>query len=153
MKRKSTAVWKGTGTEGKGNLTSTSGALKNIPYSFSARFVSEDGKEGTNPEELIAAAHAGCFAMALSFGLTAAGFKPTELKTDATVTVINEPGGWVIQSSHLDVLGDIPNISEAKFIELANEAKKNCPVSKALDAIDITLSAKLKREEIHVSGA
>ena len=88
MKRKSTAVWNGTGTEGKGNLNSTSGALQNTPYSFSARFVSEDGKAGTNPEELIAAAHAGCYAMALSFGLTAAGFPPTELKTDATVTIV-----------------------------------------------------------------
>ena len=89
MKRKSTAVWNGTGAEGKGNLTSTSGALNNTPYSFAARFVSEDGKAGTNPEELIAAAHAGCYAMALSFGLTAAGFPPTELKVEATITVEN----------------------------------------------------------------
>ena len=144
MKRKSTAVWNGTGAEGKGNLTSTSGALNKTPYSFAARFVSEDGKAGTNPEELIAAAHAGCYAMALSFGLTAAGFPPTELKTDAIVTVENQGAGFVITSSHLDLVGDVPGITEAKFIELANDAKKNCPVSKALDAIDITLSAKLK---------
>jgi len=144
MKRKSTAVWNGTGAEGKGVLTSTSGALNNTPYSFAARFVSEDGKAGTNPEELIAAAHAGCYAMALSFGLTTAGFPPTELKAEATVTVENQGGGFVITSSHLELVGDVPGITEAKFIELANDAKKNCPVSKALDAIDITLTATLK---------
>jgi osmotically inducible protein OsmC len=144
MKRKSTAVWNGTGLEGKGNLTSTSGVLKSTPYSFATRFTSEDGKAGTNPEELIAAAHAGCFAMALSFVLTGAGFPPSELNAEATVTVENENGGFVITSSHLELIGDVPGITEEKFIELANDAKKNCPVSKALDAIDITLSAKLK---------
>ena len=144
MKRKSTAVWNGTGAEGKGILTSTSGALKDTPYSFAARFVSEDGKAGTNPEELIAAAHAGCYAMALSFGLTAAGFPPTELKAEATVTVENEGGGFVITSSHLDLVGVVHGITSEKFTELANDAKKNCPVSKALDAIDITLTATLK---------
>jgi osmotically inducible protein OsmC len=144
MKRKSTAVWNGTGAEGKGTLSSPSGVLQKTPYSFTSRFVSEDGKAGTNPEELIAAAHAGCFAMALSFGLTAAGFPPAELKADATVTVVNEGGGFVITSSHLELIGDVPNISEAKFIELANDAKKNCPVSKALGAIEVSLTAKLK---------
>ena len=144
MKRKSTAVWNGTGADGKGNLSSTSGVLKSTPYSFATRFVSEDGKSGTNPEELIAAAHAGCFAMALSFVLSGAGFPPTELKAEATVTVENENGGFVITSSHLELVGDVPGITEEKFIALANDAKKNCPVSKALDAIDITLSAKLK---------
>ena len=144
MKRKSTAVWNGTGLEGKGNLTSTSGVLKSTPYSFATRFTSEDGKAGTNPEELIAAAHAGCYAMALSFVLTGAGFPPTELKTEATITIENEDGGFVIKSSHLELVGDVPGITEEKFIALANDAKKNCPVSKALDAIDITLTAKLK---------
>ena len=144
MKRKSTAVWNGTGAEGKGILNSTSGALNNTPYSFASRFVSEDGKAGTNPEELIAAAHAGCYAMALSFGLTAAGFPPTELKAEATITVENQGGGFVITSSHLELVGDVPGITSEKFIELANDAKKNCPVSKALDAIDITLTATLK---------
>jgi lipoyl-dependent peroxiredoxin len=144
MKRKSTAVWNGTGAEGKGILNSTSGALKDTPYSFAARFVSEDGKAGTNPEELIAAAHAGCYAMALSFGLTAAGFPPTELKAEATVTVENPGSGFVIMSSHLDLVGVVPGITAEKFQELANDAKKNCPVSKALDAIDITLTATLK---------
>lgn len=144
MKRKSTAIWNGTGKEGKGTLTSTSGVLQNTPYSFATRFMSEDGKAGTNPEELIAAAHAGCFSMALSFQLTGAGFPPTELKTEAILSLENENGGFVIKSIHLEVIGDVPQITEAKFIELANDAKKNCPVSKALAAIEITLSAKLK---------
>jgi len=145
MKRKSTALWKGNGTEGKGVLTSTSGVLNNTPYSAFFRFGSEDGKAGTNPEELIAAAHAGCYAMALSFGLTAAGFVPTELKTEATVTVEKVEDHWEIKSSHLDLLGDVPGITEEKFIEIANKAKSTCPVSMALKAIEITLSAKLKK--------
>lgn len=144
MKRKSTAIWNGTGKEGKGMLTSTSGVLQNTPYSFATRFMSEDGKAGTNPEELIAAAHAGCFSMALSFQLSGAGFPPTELKTDAILTLENENGGFVIKSILLEVIGDVPQITEEKFIEIANDAKKNCPVSKALAAIEITLSAKLK---------
>lgn len=144
MKRKSTAIWNGTGKEGKGTLTSTSGVLQNTPYSFATRFMSEDGKAGTNPEELIAAAHAGCFSMALSFQLTGEGFPPTELKTDAILSLENENGGFVIKSIHLEVIGDVPKITEDKFIEIANDAKKNCPVSKALAAIEITLSAKLK---------
>ena len=144
MKRKSTAIWNGTGKEGKGTLTSTSGVLQNTPYSFATRFMSEDGKAGTNPEELIAAAHAGCFSMALSFQLTGAGFPPTELKTEAILSLENENGGFVIKSIHLEVIGDVPKITEDKFIELANDAKKNCPVSKALAAVEITLSAKLK---------
>jgi len=144
MKRKSTAVWNGTGKEGKGTLSSTSGVLQNTPYSFATRFLSEDGKVGTNPEELIAAAHAGCFTMALSFQLSGAGFLPAELKTEAIVTVENENGGFVIKSVHLDLIGDVPHISEEKFVEIANDAKKSCPVSQALAAIEITLSAKLK---------
>jgi len=145
MKRTSSAIWNGTGKEGKGTLTSTSGVLQNTPYSFATRFMSEDGKAGTNPEELIAAAHAGCFSMALSFQLSGAGFTPTELKTDAILTLENENGGFVIKSIHLELMGDVPNITEEKFIEIANDAKKNCPVSKALGAIEITLSAKLKK--------
>ena len=101
MKRKSTAIWNGTGKEGKGTLTSTSGVLQNTPYSFATRFMSEDGKAGTNPEELIAAAHAGCFSMALSFQLTGEGFPPTELKTEAILSLENENGGFVIKSIHL----------------------------------------------------
>lgn len=144
MKRKSTALWKGNGPEGKGSVSSTSGVLNDTPYSFNSRFVSEDGKAGTNPEELIAAAHAACFSMALSFGLSGAGFVPTELKTDATVTVEKVGDHWEIKSCHLDLVGDVPGISEEKFIEIAGAAKATCPVSMALKAITITLTAKLK---------
>jgi len=123
MKRKSTAIWKGTGIEGKGTLTSASGVLKNTPYSFSTRFKNEEGIEGTNPEELIAAAHSGCYAMALTFILNKEGFVANELQVDAAV---------------------VEGISTEKFLELANVAKVNCPVSQALKAIPITLSAKLE---------
>jgi osmotically inducible protein OsmC len=144
MKRKSSALWQGNGLEGKGSLTSTSGVLNNTPYSFNTRFVSEDGRAGTNPEELIAAAHAGCFSMALSFVLSGAGFIPSELHTEATVTVENVVDHFEIKSSHLELVGIVPGITEEKFIELAGIAKANCPVSMALKAIEITLSAKLK---------
>ncbi|NLA25057.1 MAG: OsmC family protein [Bacteroidales bacterium] len=142
--RKSTAVWSGTGKDGKGVLTSTSGVLKDTPYSFAARFVSEDGKLGTNPEELIAAAHSGCFAMALSFQLNGEGFTPDELKAKAAVTIDNIDGGFEITGIHLDLEAKIPGISEEKFQELALVAKENCPVSKALSAVKITMDAKLK---------
>ena len=144
MLRKSTAVWNGTGKEGSGALSSTSGVLKDTPYSFEARFVSEDGKAGTNPEELIAAAHAGCFTMALSFQLTAAGFPPTQLNTEAQLKLENTGSGFKIISIHLVCEGDVENITAEKFIEIANNAKTTCPVSQALAAIEITLEAKLK---------
>jgi osmotically inducible protein OsmC len=144
MKRRASALWQGNGQEGKGSLTSTSGALNNIPYSFNARFVSEDGKAGTNPEELIAAAHAGCFTMALSFELGRAGYIPVALNTEATVTVEKVADHFEIKSSHLDLVGDVPGITGEKFTELASIAKSNCPVSMALKAIEITLTAKLK---------
>lgn len=144
MKRRSTAVWKGNGPEGKGILSSTSGALNETPYSAFARFVSEDGKAGTNPEELIAAAHASCYTMALSFGLTGAGYIPAELKAEATVTVEKVDDHWEIKSSHLDLVGDVPGITEELFIEFAEKAKATCPVSMALKAIGVTLAAKLK---------
>jgi osmotically inducible protein OsmC len=143
MNRKSTAVWKGTGLEGSGTLTSTSGVLQSTPYSFAARFKSEDGKAGTNPEELIAAAHAGCFSMALSFQLTGAGFPPSELTTVANVKVENIDGGFVITGIHLDLKGKVPGISKEKFLELADVAKANCPVSKALKAVPMTMEAVL----------
>lgn len=143
MIRRSSAVWNGTGKEGKGTLTSTSGVLSNTPYSFSARFESEDGKAGTNPEELIAAAHAGCFTMALSFQLTGAGFTPSELKTEAAVKVEQSEGGFSITSIQLNLTGSVPGISEEQFLELANAAKEGCPVSKALSAVSISLDAKL----------
>jgi osmotically inducible protein OsmC len=144
MKRKATAVWHGTGMEGSGALTTTSGVLQSTPYSFAARFKSEDGTAGTNPEELIGAAHSGCFTMALSFQLTNAGFPPAELKTDASVSVEKQESGFAITGVHLDVTGDVPNIDDAKFQELAKTAKENCPVSKALKALDITMDARLK---------
>lgn len=143
MKRKSTAVWNGSGKEGSGKLSSTSGVLNQTPYSFAARFMSEDGKAGTNPEELIAAAHAGCFSMALSFQLGGAGFTPNELHTEAIVNLENVDGGFKIQRIDLILKGKVPGIDKNQFLELATNAKKNCPVSQALSAVEITLSAEL----------
>lgn len=145
MIRKSTAVWHGSGAEGSGELTTPSGTLADTPYSFKSRFVSKDGEEPmTNPEELIAAAHAGCFSMALSFALGAAGFTPDEIHTVANLTMEKEEAGWAIKGIKLDVEASVPEISADKFQEVAEGAKMNCPVSKALGAIDITMEAKLK---------
>jgi osmotically inducible protein OsmC len=143
MKRRATAVWQGTGLEGKGTLNAIGGVFKNTPYSFTTRFKNEDGIEGTNPEELIAAAHSGCFAMALSFGLNGAGFTPDELKVEAAVNLEKIGDHFEITGIHLDLAGKVPGITEAKFIEIANGAKAGCPVSRALSAVPITLSAKL----------
>ncbi len=140
MIRKATAVWRGTGKEGTGNLTTDSGILSQTPYSFKTRFESE---KGTNPEELIAAAHAGCFTMALAFQLAGAGFTPTELTTEAAVSLEPEGQGFKISRSALTLRAKIPNIDEAKFKELAGNAEKGCPVSKVLNA-QITLDAKLE---------
>lgn len=134
--RKAEANWKGPGKEGKGTLTTASGVLSSTPYSFSTRF--EDVK-GTNPEELVGAAHAGCFTMKLSFVLGEHGFTPTNLDTVANVTF--EDGK--IGSIHLDLTAEIPGIDEAKFQELAEIAKKECPISRSLDT-NITMTAKLK---------
>ena len=139
MKRNATANWKGTGKEGKGTLTSASTVLNNTQYSFNSRFA--DGV-GTNPEELIAAAHAGCFTMALAFGLQSAGYTPTELSTEAAITLISEGQGFRISRSALSLRATVPGIDEATFIRLASDAEKNCPVSKLLKA-EITLDAKL----------
>ena len=143
MNRAATAVWKGSGPEGQGTLTTTSGALSSQPYSAKLRFASEDGKAGTNPEELIAAAHAGCFSMALAFQLTGAGSPPTELRTEAKVDLVKGDAGWRIPAIHLSVVATVPGIDDAKFQELAATAKANCPVSKALAGVEITLDAKL----------
>jgi len=143
LKRTSTAVWHGNGPKGSGTITSLSGALKDLPYSVNSRFVAEDGKAGTNPEELIAAAHSGCFTMALAFQLTNANLEPTELKTVATVAMEKQDAGWTITGIHLDVEGKVSGIDAAKFGELADTAKKGCPVSRALSATPITMSAKL----------
>ena len=135
MKRTATAVWNGSGKEGKGNLTTQSTTLNKTQYSFSSRF--ESGV-GTNPEELIAAAHAGCFTMKLSFDLGAAGFTPDSLETTAEVTLDNGS----ITSSKLTLKAKVPGISKEKFDEVAAGAKANCPVSKVLNA-EISLDATL----------
>jgi osmotically inducible protein OsmC len=135
MKRTASAEWKGTGKEGKGTLTTQSGVLKNNPYSYLTRFENEPG---TNPEELIGAAHAGCFSMKLSFVISGAGFTPDSINTTATVTLEN----GAISDIHLDVKASIPNASEGQFKEWAEDAKKNCPVSKLFNA-NITMDAKL----------
>lgn len=126
MKRKATAVWQGTGKEGKGHLTTQTGVLDKTQYSFSSRF--EDGR-GTNPEELIAAAHAGCFAMKLSFNLTGADFTPEELHVEGTITL--EDGA--ITQSKLVLKAKVEGISKEKFDELVKDAEKNCPISKLLN--------------------
>lgn len=143
LKRTSHAVWKGTGLEGSGALTTQSGALRDQPYSTKMRFASEDGKAGTNPEELLMAAHAGCFAMALSFALTGAGHPPEELRVGATITMDQEGVHWFPKSILLSLEGKVPGITEEKFRELAEGAKKGCPISRALSAVEISLDAKL----------
>ena len=139
MIRKARAVWQGTGKDGNGRLTSDSGVLSNTPYSFKMRFENEPG---TNPEELIAAAHAGCFSMALAVQLQNAGFTPNELATECAVSLTKEEGGFRISKSALTLRADVPGINRAKFEELARAAEKNCPVSKVLNA-DITMDFTL----------
>lgn len=143
MLRTGQAVWRGTGKDGSGNLTTPSGVLSSQPYSFKLRFVDEDGVNGTNPEELIAAAHAGCFTMALSFQLSNAGFVPEELNTDAHLTLEKQDIGFTITGIVLKLQGKVPGISAEQFAELAAGAKAGCPVSRALAAVPITLEAKL----------
>jgi lipoyl-dependent peroxiredoxin len=139
MNRKARAVWQGTGKEGTGHLTSDSGVLSSTPYSFKTRFENE---KGTNPEELIAAAHAGCFTMALAFQLQNAGFTPTELSTEAVVSIEQQGGGFTITRSALTLNASVPGIERAQFEQLAREAEKNCPVSKVLKA-EITMDFTL----------
>ncbi len=139
MNRKARAQWRGTGKDGAGHLTTDSGVLSQTPYSFKTRFENE---QGTNPEELIAAAHAGCFVMALAFQLQSAGFTPSELNAEATVSVEKEDAGFRVTRSALKLDAKIPEIDQAKFDELANAAKQGCPISKLLNA-EITLEAKL----------
>ena len=143
LKRSSTAVWHGGVPKGSGSISMQSGAFKDQPYSVNTRFMSEDGKAGTNPEELIAAAHAGCFTMAFSAQLTNAGHEPTELRTTATVSIEKQDAGWTITGIVLDVTGKVPNVSAEQFQTLAETAKKGCPVSKALSATPISMTAKL----------
>lgn len=142
MNRKATAVWHGTGKDGTGNVSAQSGAIKNLPYSWKTRFGDESGMSGTNPEEMIAAAHASCFTMAVSFQLSGAGFTPDELTTEANLTMENANGGWSITKIHLTLTAKVAGVTEEKFQELAKAAKENCPVSRVLKA-DISLEAKL----------
>ena len=143
FKRTASAVWQGTGAEGTGSLNGPSGVLQDTPYSAQKRFQNEDGKAGTNPEELIAAAHAGCYLMALSFRLSGAGFPPTELRCSATIEMDNSGGGWAFQKITLNLDAVIPGIDDAQFQEHAKAAKEGCPFSKALSAVPIELEAKL----------
>jgi osmotically inducible protein OsmC len=135
MKSSATANWKGTGKEGSGTLSTAKGVLKNVSYDFKSRF--EDGNL-TSPEELVAAAHAGCFSMKLSFILGAAGFTPDNIDTKCTVTL--ESGA--VTGSHLEVKASVPNIDAAKFAQCAEEARATCPISKLLNT-NITMEASL----------
>jgi osmotically inducible protein OsmC len=139
MKRKATSIWKGSGKEGSGTLSSPSSFFDNTPYSAKTRFENEDGKQGTNPEELIAAAHAGCFNMALSFQISGKGYTADELNTVATVNLEKGDDGYAITGIHLDLKGKVPDMDEAEFKELAQAAKEGCPVSKALKAVPVSL--------------
>jgi osmotically inducible protein OsmC len=144
MNRHATAIWQGALADGSGTLDMQSGAFDKQPYSFKGRFQDESGKSGTNPEELIAAAHAGCFAMQLSHFLAENGTPAEKLDAKAVVTYGEAAGGgFEITESALKLTGSVPGIDEAKFKELAEKAKAGCPVSKALGAIKVTLDAKL----------
>jgi len=140
MKRKASAVWRGGLKDGKGSLSTDSGVLKETPYSFSTRF--ENGI-GTNPEELIAAAHAGCFAMAFSAELGKAGFTPQSISATATVTLDKTDAGWTVTASHLDVSAKIPGADRVKVLGVANVAKLGCPISRLLKA-NVTMDARLE---------
>ena len=142
LKRTSTAVWQGDGPKGTGSISTLSGALKDQPYGFNTRFASEDGKAGTNPEELLGAAHASCFTMAVAFGLTGAGKVPTKLETVATVSMDKQDAGWTIVGIHLEITGSVPDVTAEEFQTFTETAKKNCPISRALSATPITMSAK-----------
>ncbi len=140
MKRTASAIWQGNLKNGKGTLSTDSSVLKQTPYSFASRFATGTG---TNPEELIAAAHAGCFTMALSAALDGAGFVADTLATTAALTLENHPQtSWTITSIHLPTTATVPGVSPEKFAEIAAGAKANCPVSRVLKA-EITLDAKL----------
>ncbi|HON38296.1 OsmC family protein [Candidatus Darwinibacter acetoxidans] len=140
MKRKASAIWKGGIRDGKGTISTDSGVLSDTPYSFGTRFGNE---KGTNPEELIGAAHAGCFSMALSLILGEAGFTPENISTVASVTLEKIEGGFGITAVHLDVTAKVPGISREAFQAAADKAKTGCPVSRVLNAA-ITMEARLE---------
>jgi osmotically inducible protein OsmC len=139
MERKASAVWKGGLKDGKGTISAPGGVLKDTQYSFTSRF--ENGP-GTNPEELIAAAHAACFSMALSAQLGGTNLTPESINTNVTLTMEKLEAGWTITSSHIDVVGKVPGADAATFQKYAEAAEKGCPVSKVLNA-KITMTAKL----------
>ncbi|MEX2601590.1 MAG: OsmC family protein [Balneolaceae bacterium] len=142
MKRTARAVWKGPGMEGSGTLATQSGVFKDQPYSIKTRFENEDGKLGTNPEELIAAAHAGCFAMALSVGLGKEGHTPDTLEVDAALSLDKQENGWAITKIVLTLDATVSGISEDEFDKIAQGSKAGCPVSKVLNC-DIELNYTL----------
>lgn len=142
MKRTAQAVWKGPGMKGSGNLATQSGVFENQPYSIKTRFENEDGKLGTNPEELIAAAHAGCFAMALSVGLEKEGHEADTLDVTAELSLDKQEAGWAITSILLKLKATVPDISESEFDKIVNGAKEGCPVSQVLSC-DINLEYTL----------
>lgn len=139
MIRKARAVWRGTGKDGDGDLSTDSGVLSQTPYSFKTRFETEPG---TNPEELIAAAHAGCFTMQLAFLIQRAGLTPEELSTEAAVSLVPDGQGFKIDRSDLTLRAKVPGLDQARFEELARSAEQNCPVSRLLNA-EISLDATL----------
>jgi len=139
MNRKASAIWQGDLKQGKGTISTESGAMKETQYSFSTRF--ENGV-GTNPEELIAAAHAGCFSMALSAELGKAGMNPNRIETTATVTMEKIEAGWTVTGIHLETVANVPGADAAAFARVADAAKAGCPISRLLKA-NITLNAKL----------
>ncbi|HEV2467739.1 MAG TPA: OsmC family protein [Candidatus Sulfotelmatobacter sp.] len=140
MQRKASAVWKGGLKDGKGSLSAPGGVLNNTQYSFSTRF---ENAPGTNPEELIAAAHAGCFSMALSAQLGGANLTPESISTTVTLSLEKLDSGWTITASHIDVVGKVPGADAATFQKYAEAAEKGCPVSKVLNA-KISMNAKLE---------
>lgn len=140
MQRKASAVWRGGLKDGKGTVSATSGVLSNTPYSFTTRF---ENTPGTNPEELIAAAHAACFSMALSAQLGGAKLTPESINTTATLSLDKLDAGWAITAIHLDVTARVPQADPAAFKKAAEDAKSGCPVSKVLNA-KITMNAKLE---------
>jgi osmotically inducible protein OsmC len=144
MKRHATAVWHGNLADGKDSIDTQSGALNDHGYSFKARFEDESGKAGTSPEELLAAAHAGCFAMQLSHFLAENGTPAEVLEAESVITVEQVEGGFEIKSSALLLTGKVPGIRQDKFEKLADKAKRTCPMTKALEAIDITLEIQVR---------
>jgi lipoyl-dependent peroxiredoxin len=140
MQRSASAVWFGDLRTGDGTLTTHSGALEQVPYSFATRF---EQAPGTNPEELIGAAHAGCYTMAVCAALSRGGFRPTRLSTQAVVSLEQVAGSWTITASHLELRATVPDITAERLAEIATDAKENCPVSRLLKA-KITLDARLE---------